>query len=550
MIITRFPRWFAVSSLCLLYSVATPISSGAASQPDAKPVAVFAIASFDALVEDIDFAGSLFSRPKLATSFMPMIRGFITGIDQTKPLGVIVQADGFDFTIAVCIPVTDFASVLTTLETLQLKTQDVGDGVTMIEVPQQPVFIMEKDGWAIAAPTKDMLYQVPDNSEEMIHEISREYDLGIKLNRQNVPEPYRQMQMDDLESAFQRMRKQQGDIPPELAEILFELLKEILQSNHELTVGFLLDQVHQHASLDVIYTAVEGSRLSDRIELNKDVETDIAGFCQSDTAASMIFNARFAEEDITGMEQILGTVHTLVEAYQEGNTQETVEKAKAPLQKSIDKFFDAFQSSLKSGTIEGGMVLDHAAPSLTLVAGFRVTDAQKIRRWLKQLGHANEEQQGSSGIQWSVSTHEDVSFHTQSFQIPAHNEQVQRLLGETLDIAVGVGENSVFLAVGKECLEMTKSVIDTSRSNSKKDVPPMELTLSLQQMIEMAVVFADAEDKPLLDRIGNSLANESKGRDRIHVVAEIIPRGVRTRIEVEQGVLRAIGLAAKERTHE
>ena len=40
------------------------------------------------------------------------------------------------------------------------------------------------------------------------------------------------------------------------------------------------------------------------------------------------------------------------------------------------------------------------------------------------------------------------------------------------------------------------------------------------------------------------LSGEAAGHDHVRVVAEGIPNGLRTRFEVEQGVLQAIGTAA------
>ena len=42
------------------------------------------------------------------------------------------------------------------------------------------------------------------------------------------------------------------------------------------------------------------------------------------------------------------------------------------------------------------------------------------------------------------------------------------------------------------------------------------------------------------------LANEANGRDHVRIVKQPIPNGARTRIEVEEGVLRSIGMAVMQ----
>ena len=83
------------------------------------------------------------------------------------------------------------------------------------------------------------------------------------------------------------------------------------------------------------------------------------------------------------------------------------------------------------------------------------------------------------------------------------------MFGETIDVAVGIGKQSVYFAMGRNCLEAAKNVIDASLAEPQKSVPPMEMTISLKQIMEMAAAFADESDKPLLQSIAAMLGNEA-----------------------------------------
>ncbi len=124
------------------------------------------------------------------------------------------------------------------------------------------------------------------------------------------------------------------------------------------------------------------------------------------------------------------------------------------------------------------------------------------------------------------------------------------MFGETIDLTVGIGKQSVYFAAGRNCLEAAKSVIDASVAEPQKSVPPMEMTISLKQIMETAAAFADESEKPMLQSIAAMLGNEAVGRDHVRIVSQTIPNGIRTRIEAEEGVLRAIGMAAMQKQME
>ena len=93
--------------------------SGAA---ETKPMAALAVASYNDLVSDVNFVGSLVGRPQLGGAMEGLLamvtqgKG-LAGVDKTRPWGLIVQASGEeDITAYVFVPVTDFKKALGLLE--------------------------------------------------------------------------------------------------------------------------------------------------------------------------------------------------------------------------------------------------------------------------------------------------------------------------------------------------------------------------------------------------------------------------------------------------
>lgn len=527
-----------------------------AQQPagEMKPLAVIALSGYDALLEDINFAGSLAGQPDLGAMLEPMIMGYTQGLDKTKPLGVVIQSDGATFGGAACLPVTDLQKMLAPLKLFGVTTEDVGGGITKLVTPQQPAFVKEANGWAFVSPMQEMLAGLPDDPTEVLSTLSKEYDLGARVQVQNIPEAYRQMAIQQLDQGMQAGLKKLPDesdeqfaARKEMTSLQLEQLKQLISDIDELTIGLALDGAQQRAYLDFIYTAVPESKLASQIAMYADSKTNFAGFFQPDAAMMMSFATKMGEADIAQVDQMFGAIRQQVKAAIDKDADLPSDEARAQMQSALDDFLAAFQATLKTGMMDGGAVLNLAPNSLTFVAGAFIGEPAKVETGLKKMAEIiKQKDTNSPEVKWNAASHGDVSFHTLSLPIPENEEQPRQLFGETVDLAIGIGKQSVYFAAGRDCLNAVKGVIDASGAEPQKSVPPMEMTFALKQIMEMAASIAKDNEKPMLQSIAAMLANEAAGRDHVRIVMQAIPGGIRTRIEAEEGVLRAIGMGAMQ----
>ena len=133
----------------------------------------------------------------------------------------------------------------------------------------------------------------------------------------------------------------------------------------------------------------------------------------------------------------------------------------------MDDFLDALQTTLQAGMMDGGAVLNLAPNSVTFVAGGFIGEPAKVESGLKKLADAIKEEKDFPGVQWNAENHADVSFHTISLPIPEDKPEPRQMFGETIDLAVGIGKQSVYFAAGRDCLDAAKSVIDASAPSRK-----------------------------------------------------------------------------------
>lgn len=554
---SRCRRWAAQT---LLVAMAATVAFATAAPARAqgskmKPIAVVTLNSVNNLLEDVNFIGSLGGQPRLADQVRPMV-GFLQGLDQDQPIGLVIQSDGTSPSGALCIACSDVRKMADGLAMFGITQEDGPDGTIQIGAQGQTLFAKEQGGWAYLSMMPQMLENVPENPGELFGALTKDYDLGIRVHVQNIPEAFKQMALSQLEAGMESgMQKldnesdEQYEARKQMTKVQVDQLKQAAQDLDELTFGLAIDGEQQRTFIDIVYTAVAGSKLAEQITVNADPKTDFAGFFQPDAAMMMSFASKVSESDIAQMEQMFGAMMKQIETAIDNEADDASEEEREIMKSAIGDFMAALKSTLQAGKMDGGAVLNVSPSSLSLVAGGFVADPSKIESGIKKLTElAKEEDSDFPGVNWNASSHQDVQFHTLNIPIPdsedEDDEKARQLFGETVDVAVGIGKQTAYFALGRDCLEAVKGVMDVSAASPQKSVPPMEMTFALTQIMEAAASMVDDEDKPQIEMMANMLANEAKGRDHVRIVVQVIPNGARTRIEAEEGVLRAIGMAA------
>lgn len=534
--------------LAMLFAVCCGSLVHAQTQPagQMKPLALLTISGYDELKEDINFLGSLAGQPQLAAQFEPFIMGFVQGLDKAQSLGVVVQTDGMNFAGAICLPIKDFATFLKNLKAFGIESSDVGDGVTQISANGQTLFGKQGEDWAYLSMMPQMLERLPEDPDKIFSQLTEEYDLGLRAHVQNVPEAYRQMLIQQIKAGMEAGMKPMKDESDEqfqarqaMTNVQVEQLERAINEIDELTVGLAVDSKQQRTFLDFAYTAVRGSQLAQQLAAMADTKSNFAGFFQPNSAGMLMMASKMQESDVAQMEQMSGALRKQFETMIDEKSNLPNDEAKATAKSAANDFVDALLATVKAGVMDGGAVLNLTPQSLSLVAGGFIADPTKVESGLKKLAELGKNNPKMPTVKWNAATHEGVSFHTLSVPTP-DEEEPRQLFGETVDMAVGIGKQSVYFSLGRDCIAAAKKVIDDSAANPGKAVAPMELSVSIGQILK-TVAALDPNDETV-QMISDALENETAGRDHVRIVAQPIENGVRSRFEIEEGVMRAIAV--------
>ena len=206
---------------------------------------------------------------------------------------------------------------------------------------------------------------------------------------------------------------------------------------------------------------------------------------------------------------------------------------------------DLLQKIVKSGRVDGAAtVLVGPEVATGLLAGY-VADGALLDKILHTVAAAivQDHPEAAQFVKLDAEKSGSINFHKISIPIPEDakdREKVIQLIGENLDIMIGVGQENAYLAVGRDAMTTLKKAIDRSARAGAKAVSPLDISMAMKPVAEFATVVGKPNERPQAAMIDSEL-KKTPGKDHIVLVVRPISNGVQMHLEVEQGLLRLLG---------
>jgi hypothetical protein len=323
-----------------------------------------------------------------------------------------------------------------------------------------------------------------------------------------------------------------------LGESFIQSWTDLLQGTESLTIGWEVDAENQATYVDVGVTAVKGSNLDRQMKLIKDDTSAFAGFLLPEAAFNLHVNASSSGQEI---EQVLLLMKPLREELMKeidkdddlANDQER-ETAK----EIVGELLDIVEDTIEAGKVDFGATVIAKPESLTFAAGGFVADGEQLAEAVKKLVEfAQQKEPDVPEVAFDAARHGKVTFHTASVPMDDADDQARQLLGDPLEVVLGTGPQSVYLAFGRQPVELLKTIIDKSKKDAQKPLPPAQASLSFGPILELA---ASLDDNPAVT-LALETIKQHVGND--HISFRVVPtkNGCLARLEVEEGVLKVIG---------
>jgi hypothetical protein len=547
----------------ILVSAALALGMGLSPSQAAetKPIAALTVASYNDLVGDVNFVGSLVDRPEMGTG----LEGFLAivtqgkglaGIDKTRNWGLIVQASNEkDVTAYGFLPVTDFKEALGLLK-LYFKVSAAGDAfkLTPKDDKGEGGYVKQQGDWALFAQKAEVLAQGDANPTALLGNLKKEYIVAGRVFLANVPQELREKILNQVKANFQKDSAQHGDESSEAFASRKKLIGQmetyvprVLGELDQVIFGWGLNRTTEKAFVDVSVIAKPGTTTAEEMGLAATATTMFSGF--RDPAAAL--NVAWAGTMPAPKQEIAGSVveiargNILAEIAKKTDQSESARTAGKAVANGAA---DLLQKIVKSGRVDGVASVQVGPDAATgLLAGY-IADGALLDKILHTAAKAllDEHPELSQFIALDAEKSGSINIHKISIPLPAGSDDNQKLIkmvGEKLDIIIGVGKEDAYLAAGRDAMARLKKAVDASAQAGSKAVLPLEASVGAQSVATFVAAVGKPDEQPKA-ALAESELKKTPGKDHVLLTVRPITNGVRVRLEIEQGLLRLVGRLA------
>ena len=520
-----------------------------ASTAGMKTIAVLSLTSYDELLKNLDFIGELAGQPGSAQQAEMMINLFtqgqgLAGLDKSKPSGVLVQTDGMSIVPLAFIPVSEAKPLLDVLAAFDITSEEGENGVYTVQAGPQELFVKSQGSWAFIAHTVEALAAAPENPQQLLAGLDKEYDVALRLNVQNLPAMFSQRAIQALKGGVaEGLQQMPGEAAADyetrqkVVQAAMSDIEDAIRDTDQVTLGWSLNTEQKTTHLDCQLVAVEGSKLAKQFAESAAVKTSFGGFVSPEGAFTMTMAGKMTDKYIVRAVTMLGDLRRKMMERIDEEADLPDDAARETVKAAMGDLLDAAKATIEGGILDVGCSLQLGSQSLTLSGGARIASSDRVEQAVRKLAELAETEEDFPGVQWNADSHGDVQFHT--LQIPAPNDDARKVFGDQLNVVLGIGPDSVYFAIGTDVLKAIKDAMDRSNSGAGEDLPPVAVEVSLSQIMRFAAAHDTDPQVALLAGIFSDL----EGKDHISITARAIKNGFQYRMEVEEGVLAAIGKA-------
>jgi hypothetical protein len=544
-----------VAALLLSLQVVCPAQEAAteSSAGQMKPLVTVVLSSYDQVISDIRSIS-----PQGAMTVEGLVSGAtgdqgLESLDKKRPAGLLLRTDGQQVLmqeVLVFLPVTDLAKLLKSLEPL-IGPVEAKDGIYEVSVGGQTLYLKQAGDWAFGSISEDGLANLPKDPLKDVAGLNEEYDVGVRATIKNIPEVYRQLLLGLMQSVGQPLLQQKPGESEEEQEARAQAFhqgeqqaKQALNELDTLVAGLKVDEKSGAALLDFVITALEGTDVAKQYALaTGEIETNFAGFLLEDAALTASVAQQVPEASIAQVESSIAAARA--SALSDLEDQDLSEEELALAKELATQLLDVSEKTIKSGKIDMGASVKLGPEVFTLVLGAHLLDTGKVDQMFKKLAEkvAKEVSQATDAIKLNAEQYEGVQFHSISIPTDAipntGDVDLSKLVGNTVDVIVGIGEESVYLGAGRDALQTLKLAIDKSKERRK--VPPSQMKITATPLLKFAgSVAKESQVQDMINAVSQILEGAA-GKDHIIVTATAVPNGAKTRIELEEGVLKVLG---------
>jgi hypothetical protein len=518
-----------------------------------KPVAIVSVAPIRENLNDLAYVTRIAGMEDQGELLRLTLGAAVSGIDKDRPIGLyfVPKEDEFQGVAFIPLAPDGLKTILKMYKERLGEPKDVGGGILQVgtanTVYLKEVTAPNQQVWLFAASEKEHLANLPPDPASILGDLPKTYNVAGKIIVPNVPEKLRRMAIDEVklgvERYFETQAGRQGNFDKEQAKAMTAAqvasIERLFNESEELLIGLGIDEPTKRIVQDTKFTAKEGTSLAKIMAMQTDLKTSYAGFMLPDAAVSVSIAGKTSPEDIakTGatLQAIRGQLAKKIDDSPEipGDKRDAIKSLLVPV-------FDVLTKTIATGRVDGGLAVVLMPKSLSFAAGGLCADTVTVEKILKSVADLGKDVNNFPKLQLNAGAIGDMKLNRLTAPIPP-NSPARDVLGDTLEIIVGISPSSVIIAGGKDAESLLRKVLDSSAQNRDKAVLPVQVNVAV---LPIAKFVRSLDENPNVNSVITTL--EQTGNDRVTVTSTPAERSSTTRIEIQEGVLKAVGAVAKK----
>lgn len=560
--LTRRPIWAALLAFCSVGLAIVPVKPtllfgqdrlqpGGATQPadaatSTDPVLVLTVASLNKLIQDVNYLSGVMGQPQAGGMFTIMAGTFTEGLDTSRPIGVLVpMVDGSPEPIGV-LPTADVELMLKRLEAQTGAADKLDDGTFVVAAGTSLVYIRQVGEWAVIARNRELIDLVPADPTTLMEGLGDNYDLGLRLNIQEIPIALRELLVDQLSQGFeQAMARQEGgdDQVAELSKGQLEQINKLIREADQLMFGLNINPIKRVINIDTEFTAAPGTSLARMYAGQSAIPSKFSAVLKGDPAlryhAAASVSPEVIEASEASMESVLASLRKALD------DQDSIgDDVKVEVEELLAGLVDLTKKTMLEGKFDIGMMAMAGDNMLRVVGGAFVHDGDEVAAWVKKLADKLSQIPDAPEFRFDESTYSDVTMHSVVIDIPGNQAEARRLFGPKAIVRLGTAPQAVYFALGEGSEEAMKRLIDSAGSDSGEvaDRPLGQMRIKLLPVLRFAQsVKANDSVAAVIDSV--ALGGDN---DYFSITATAIDNGQASNVEIGEGIIKALGAVLRE----
>jgi hypothetical protein len=431
--------------------------------------------------------------------------------------------------------------------------KDMDRGVLEVTNRDGKKFFLKNVGpWMFVGPKAEMLAGVTADPIRLLDGLDRRYGAAVRIYPACIPQSLREKFLEALNQRAQiDLAQKPGEKDEEYAgrrlgmRWALNAFSAAVNEMEHISLGLMLDAKAGKALVDLETVARAGTKAADRFARWAQLQTAFGGFTLPGAAITAHWTGWYSKQIANDLTELLLSPAEKAALAATARTNAKAEVAEE-VKNLMKRWVNMHKENIDTGRMDGGAAIVLDSEGVTVIAGQEVADGPKIERLLSDIVEAGRRHDPVVTARLLIKKDADkcgtVRLHALSIPIgpdAKHREQLIRLFGEKLQIALGFSDKGAYFAMGREPVKALKDAIQKSQNPGPKRDSMIQLAVAAGPLAKfVSNIVGNPQQSQKAAELAD-LLEEGGGTGRIQLTAGPIAGGAKLRIEVDDGILKA-----------